>query len=68
MPSLIEKMHQAHARLFEGCSDPWRNMLQRGVPTNVNSISSVALLDLLDVPHTTGNAGVKRRRCAPWGR
>jgi hypothetical protein len=80
MSSLIEKMYQAHAKLSERISDPWKSVLQRTVPANVTSISSVALLDLLDVPHTTGNArrlaktmrsmgwvGLKSRRLTPGG-
>src|SRR5207248_4764692 len=61
-------------------SDPWKRALDRALPANVTSISSSALLDLLDVPHTTGNArrlaqtmramgwvGLKSRRLIPGG-
>jgi hypothetical protein len=37
-------------------SDAWKRVLERALPANVTSISSSALLDLVDVPHTTGNA------------
>jgi hypothetical protein len=61
-------------------SDPRRGVLERALPANVTDISTVALLDLLDVPHTTGNArrlaqtmralgwiGLKSRRLMPGG-
>jgi len=60
--------------------DPWRRLLERAVPPNVSSISTVALLDLLDVPTSTGNArrlsktmramgfiAIKSRRLMPGG-
>jgi len=53
----MDKLNQAkveHARHRE--DDPWRRLLERALPANVTSISSAALLDLLDVPATTGNA------------
>jgi hypothetical protein len=49
-------MYQACAQQPEQHSDPWKRALERALPANVSSISTVALLDLLDVPHTTGNA------------
>jgi hypothetical protein len=55
-------------------------MLGRALPAEVTSISTAALLDLVDVPHTTGNArrlahtmramgwvGLKSRRLMPGG-
>jgi hypothetical protein len=54
--SWLGRLHQASAELSEHGSDPWRGILQRGLPANVTSISTVALLDLLGVPATTGNA------------
>jgi hypothetical protein len=55
-------------------------VLERALPPSVTSLSTVALLDLLDVPHTTGNArrlaqtmrdmgwvGLKSRRLMPGG-
>jgi hypothetical protein len=78
--SLMEKLRQAQAELLEADADPWKRVLERGVPANVSSISSVALLELLGVPPTTGNArrlaqtmramgwvGLKSRRLAPGG-
>jgi hypothetical protein len=78
--SCVERMYQACAQQPEQRSDPWKRMLERALPPNVGSISTVALLDLLDVPHTTGNArrlaqtmrsmgwvGVKSRRLTPGG-
>ena len=55
MPSWIERLYQASAKLSERHSDPWKRVLERALPANVSSISTVALLDLLDVPPTTGN-------------
>jgi hypothetical protein len=68
------------AKLRERASDPWKRALERHLPANVTSMSSVALLDLLDVPPTTGNArrlaktmrsmgwiGLKSRRLEPGG-
>src|SRR5215510_1363635 len=54
--SLLRKLEQARTALRERGADPWKRMLQRDLPANVGSISTVALLDLLDVPATTGNA------------
>ena len=54
--SWIEKLYQARAELSERRLDPWRGVLERALPGNVSTISTVALLDLLDVPQTTGNA------------
>jgi hypothetical protein len=77
--SWIEKLYQARAEISERRSDPWRGVLARALPGNV-SVSTVALLDLLDVPPTTGNArrlaqtmrsmgwvGLKSRRLMPGG-
>src|SRR5438132_7869441 len=77
--SWVGRMYQA-AQQTEQHSDPWRRVLERDLPANITSISSVALLDLLDVPPTTGNArrlaqtmrsmgwvGLKSRRLEPGG-
>ena len=55
MSSWVEKMYQALAQQAEQHSDPWKRVFQRALPANVTSISTVALLNLLDVPPTTGN-------------
>jgi hypothetical protein len=80
MSSWIERLYQARAELSERRSDPWKRVLERALPANVSSISTVALLDLLDVPPTTGNGRrlarsmrsmgfipLKSRRLAPGG-
>jgi hypothetical protein len=80
MSSWIERLYQARAELSERRSDPWRGVLERALPRNIMSISTNALLDLLDVPPTTGNArrlaktmramgwvGLKSRRLMPGG-
>jgi hypothetical protein len=78
--SWLERLDQARAELSKHGSDPWKRALERDLPANVTSISTVALLDLLDVPPTTGNArrlaqtlrsmgwvGLKSRRLMPGG-
>jgi len=54
--SWLQRLNQACAELSERGADPWRRVLERHLPTSVMTISSAALLELLDVPHTTGNA------------
>jgi hypothetical protein len=79
MSSLIERLY-SYAQQTEQRSDPWKRVLERALPANIPSISTVSLLDLLDVPHTTGNArllaktmrsmgwvGLKSRRLMPGG-
>jgi hypothetical protein len=78
--SLMQRLAQAQAERDGRGEDPWRRTLERGVPANVPSISTNALLGLIDVPATTGNArrlartmrsmgwvGLKSRRLAPGG-
>src|SRR5262249_16130869 len=78
--SAIGKLNRIVAELVERGADPWKRVLERALPPNVSSISTVALLDLLDVPHTTGNArrlaqtmramgwvALKSRRLMPGG-
>jgi len=78
--SWMERLARAEAELRERRSDPWKRALDRDLPANVTSISTAALLDLLDVPQTTGNArrlaqtmrsmgwvGLKSRRLVPGG-
>jgi hypothetical protein len=54
--SWVERMYQVCAQQPEQRSDFWKRALERALPANVQSISTVCLLELLDVPHTTGNA------------
>src|SRR6266700_7468035 len=54
--SWLQRLNQACAELSERGADRWKRVLERAVPANVPSISTAALLDLLDVPQTTGNA------------
>ncbi len=78
--SFMEHLARAKVDLEERGADPWKRLLERDLPSNVTSISSVALLDLLDLPVTTGNARrlaktmrsmgfipLKSRRLAPGG-
>lgn len=54
--SLMEKLRLALAEISEAQEDPWKRLLERALPANVVSTSTVALLELLGVPPTTGNA------------
>jgi hypothetical protein len=54
--SFMERLARAQAERNERGIDPWKRALESHLPANVTSISTVALLDLLDVPPTTGNA------------
>jgi hypothetical protein len=78
--SLIERLHRAQAEISDGHEDPWRCALERALPANLVCTSTVALLDFLNFPATTGNArrlartmrsmgwvGIKSRRLAPGG-
>jgi len=53
--SLMEKMERACSELAAHRADPWAQMLARDL-RGVDAMSSVALLDLLGVAPTTGNA------------
>ena len=77
--SWVGRMYQA-AQQTEQRSDPWKRVLERALPPSVTNLSTVALLDLVDVPHTTGNArrlaeimrglgwvGLKSRHLMPGG-
>jgi hypothetical protein len=44
------------AELSEGDDDPWRRVLERALPANLASISTVGIFSLLDLPVTTANA------------
>jgi hypothetical protein len=55
MSSWVERLYACAQKAEQG-SDPWKRMLERALPANLTSLSTNALLDLLDVPHTTGNA------------
>jgi hypothetical protein len=65
--SWVGRMYQAGAQLPEQRSDPWKRALERALPAHVTHISSSALLDLLDVPHTTGNARRLAQNMRAWG-
>ena len=78
--SWLQRLDQARAELADRGIDPWKRALERDLPADVTSISTVALLDRLDVPRTTGNArrlaqtmrsmgwvGLKSRRLEPGG-
>ena len=56
-----ETLDEVQAQQAQRSANPWRRALERDLPTNVSCISTVALLDLLGLAPTTGNA----RRIAP---
>ena len=66
--SLMARLAQARAELEQRHADPWRGIIERGVPANVTSMSTVALLDLVGVRATTGNARrlAKTMRSLGW--
>jgi len=57
----VETLRRVEAEAAERGANPWRRALERDLPANVSCISTVALLDLLGLAPTTGNA----RRIAP---
>jgi hypothetical protein len=79
MSSFIGKLRSAQAALVDD-ADPWKPVLERAVPANVTSISSVALLDFVGASPTTANCrrlaqamrslgwiALKSRRLQPGG-
>ena len=75
----IEKLHRARAELAERDADPLRQKVEAAV-RGMEAISTVALLDLLGLPKTTGNGRriattmralgfipIKSRRLMPGG-
>jgi hypothetical protein len=55
MSSFLERLHQVRDDLDQRREDPWRKKLEAAV-RGMETIGSAALLDLLRVPATTGNA------------
>ena len=75
----IEKLHHARAELAERDADPLRQKVEAAV-RGMEAVSTVALLDLLGLPKTTGNGRriattmralgfipIKSRRLMPGG-
>ena len=75
----IDKLHQAQAELAERDADPLREKVE-AIVRGMEGISTFALLDLLGLPKTTGNARrigttmrslgfvpIKSRRLMPGG-
>jgi hypothetical protein len=76
----IEKLREATGPVVRRDHQPWISAVARALPGGITSISTTALLDLLDIPVTTGNARriatamralgfvpLKSRRLAPGG-
>jgi hypothetical protein len=53
--SWMEKLHRARLELASPRADPWKQTLERSL-RDVQAMSTVAILDLLGVVPTTGNA------------
>lgn len=79
--SFLGRLHVMKTELFESDQDPWRRVLERALPTNLASISTVSILSLLDLPINTANSrrvarimrqsgwiGVRSRKLAPGAR
>ena len=77
--SFVERIRQAEAELAERDADPLRGKVEATV-RGIEAISTVALLDLIGLPNTTGNARrisktmralgyvpIKSRRLVPGG-
>lgn len=77
---LIGQLENLRKLARERDADPWLPAVERALPPNFESISTVALLDFLDLQHTTSNARrlaktmralgfvpIKSRRLAPGG-
>ncbi len=75
-----ETLDEVEAQQAERGANPWRRALERDLPANVTCISTVAILDILGLALTTGNArriaptmrsmgfiGLKSRRLMPGG-
>ncbi len=59
--SFDEMLDEVEAQQAQRDANPWRRALERDLPANVSCISTNALLDLLGLAPSTGNA----RRIAP---
>lgn len=79
MVSYLERLHQASAELAKRDADPLRGMVEATV-RGIDAVSTLALLDLIGLPKTTGNARrisktlrsmgfipIKSRRLMPGG-
>ena len=77
--SFLERLHQASAELAKHNADPLRGVVETTV-RGMEAVSTVALLDLIGLPKTTGNARrvsktmralgfvpIKSRRLMPGG-
>lgn len=77
--SFLERLHQAKAKLAERDADPLRANVEATV-RGMEAVSTVALLDLIGLPKTTGNGRriartmrslgfipIKTRRLMPGG-
>jgi hypothetical protein len=55
--SWIEKLNHAKVDTVQHREHvPWLGAVRRALPSNIESISTRAVLDLIDMPATTGNA------------
>jgi hypothetical protein len=79
MVSYLERLHQAIAELAKRDTDPLRGLVEATV-RGMDAVSTIALLDLIGLPKSTGNARrvsqtmrslgfvpIKSRRLMPGG-
>jgi hypothetical protein len=52
----MTRLNEAKVELARRSDDPWKEAVKRALPGGVTSISTVTLLDLLNIPSTSGNA------------
>jgi hypothetical protein len=79
--SWLQKLQEAKVEAVQRREHvPWLGAVRRALPANIETISTRAVLDLIDMPATTGNARkvagamktlgyvpIKSRRLAPGG-
>ena len=56
MVSWLEKLHEGLAEQSKLNTDPWRRVLERSLPSDITTVSTVMLADLLGVRANSGNA------------
>ena len=79
MSSFVEQLHRMKAEATERAADPLRGVVE-AIVRGMEAISTAALLDLIGLPNTTGNARrisktmralgyipIKSRRLVPGG-
>lgn len=76
--ALITRLHAARTEMLGDQDDPWRRLIERALPSNLVSISTVGIFSLLDLPMNTASCrrvgrimrqlgwiGIRSRRLEP---